>query len=114
MLNNKEYKKLFFSLQTLASDIPENTFKKVFEWFVIYTMIETLSDNSVVIPGIGKIKIRYEGDKRVGAYKESVLSGEIEFDDLMKKLFGQVADGESSEVHEYISNLINNDLKCKV
>ena len=114
MLNSKEYKKLFFSLQTLASDIPESTFKKVFEWFTIYTLIETLSGNPVVIPGLGKIKITYSGDKRVGEYKESVLEAEIEFDDLIKKIYGQVADGEANVVHEYISNLINNDLKCKV
>lgn len=88
--------------QTEVRDLEEIKFIRLIE--------EYYSNKTMDIPFIGKLHIEYKGDTVVAGCREAILEITVEPSEILKRVIGEVEDGES----DIITNLLEQKIKSSV
>jgi hypothetical protein len=74
--------------------------KDFFESFITYIVLNYMEGKETIVPYLGVIKLNYEGDEIVKNGKEAKVSLEFIPNSNIKKIVGQIADGEETEIEQ--------------
>lgn len=110
MKPNAESKDTIEKIRLFSGSTYEQS-KDFFESLVTYLVYNYLEGNSTYIPFFGSVKVNYEGDIVDAKGKEAVLSLDFEADSSLKKIIGQIVDGEETEVEKILKKKIRIELE---
>lgn len=110
---SQEEKDLIYRIHLLSgkslSDITE-----MFESFCLCSVLACLEKESVQIPLIGEMNIKYDGEEISALGKEAKVEISINPNKYIKKVIGQIKDGEESDIEKSLELKIKNILKSMV
>lgn len=96
----------------LISGKPMNEITDMFEALSVVCVMAYLEKEAIVLPLFGKIDIEYKGDKLLeSGLKEANLNIQITPGKFLKKVIGQIEDGDESEIEKILKGKIDKVLK---
>lgn len=110
---NQFEKSLVEEVSTL-SGYPSATVREVLE-FVFLRQIEQYSDTTEMnVPFIGKVKILNKGDTIISGAKQADIDVFFSPSDLLKRVVGDVEDGESDLIENLLQKKFENAIQTKL
>lgn len=88
--------------------------KDFFESLITLIIFNHLEGKETYLPYIGSIKLVYEGDQYIGTGKEAIVSLEYKPDYNIKKIIGQIVDGEETELRKILNKKFKIELESKL
>lgn len=76
----------------------------IFRNLLVLSTTKYAEDDKVHIPYLGDLKIEYIGDKILDGCKEAELSITLEASPLLKRIIGQIANKEMTDIETYYHN----------
>jgi hypothetical protein len=83
---------------------PANEINELFESIGISAVLSYVKNETIVIPYVGKIKLKYEGDSLTMKGKEAKLKPEFIPSPFLIRNIGQVEDGTETEIEKILIN----------
>lgn len=106
----QEEKDLIYRIHLLSgksmSDITE-----MFESFCTCAVLSCLEEEDLCVPMIGSMSVKYAGEELSAIGKEAKVQITVEPSKFLKKIVGQIKDGEESDIEKSLENKIKNILK---
>lgn len=113
-LKLNQFEKSFVRDVSTLSGYPPTVIREVLE-FMFLRQIEQYEDSGEMsIPFIGKVKIIDKGDIYVSGAKQADIDVLFAPTDLLKRVVGDVADGESSIIENLIQQKVENALETRL
>jgi hypothetical protein len=110
---NQFEKSLVEELSTL-SGYPASTVREILE-FTFLRQVEQYSDsNEMSVPFIGKVRIVNKGDVFISGAKQADIDVFFAPSDLLKRIVGDVEDGESDLIENLLQKKFENALQVKL
>jgi hypothetical protein len=111
----KKDKETIHRVHSLNSDVPLANIKDTFEMLFTDVVFHYVDHETIHIPYIGEMKIQHVGDKLVDGYREAVLEIKIEPSTFLKKIIGQIEDGETvTDLDKAFVSKVISDMEDKV
>ena len=107
---SQEEKDLIYRIHLLSgkslSDINE-----MFESFCLCTVLACLEKETLQVPMIGEMEVKYTGEDISAVGKEAKVEISVTPNKFLRKVIGQVHDGEESDIEKSLELKIRNILK---
>jgi len=87
--------------------------KDVLESFYTLVTINYLEGKTTHIPYLGEISIEYKGDEIKAGGREAILHLSVDADSMLKRVIGQIQDGDETEVERIFLDKIKMELDTK-
>jgi hypothetical protein len=84
-------------------DVLESTFLRQLEFI--------MSNKPIVVPFLGKLLVRYKGDSYVSGEKIAEIESFFSVSDLLKRLIGDIHDGESNIIGQLLQKQLKGALQ---
>ena len=104
MIKLNEFEKTLIKEINTLSDQSESSVREVLEFTLLRQVEQLLNGDPISIPFIGKLTIEYVGDDFVEGARIAQIKSSFEPSDLLKRLVGDVEDGESEMIEEMLSS----------
>jgi len=96
---------------SLLSGIKKADVRTVFETLSIVSALYYLNNESTDIPFIGNLSLSYEGEEFNKGTKKAIVTGEMDLNDYLKKMIGQIEDDDSnSDIEKFMKQKIYSSL----
>lgn len=106
----QEEKDLVYRVHLLSgksmADISE-----MFESFCICMVLSCLEEEDLCIPMIGSMSVKYDGEEISAIGKEAKVNINVNPSKFLKKVIGQIKDGEESDIEKSLENKVKSILK---
>lgn len=86
----------------LLSGLPYEECKELCKYFSVMMALDYMEGHPTHIPFIGDIDIEYLGDTIKKQGKEAILSITLEPEPGLRRIIGQIEDGEETELHKIL------------
>ena len=96
------------------SEYTEYNVRNILEFSFLRQLEQLLNGEELSLPYIGKIKLTFEGDVIRSNEREAVISAQFTSSALMKRIMGDVADGESGALHYLLEKKFKKSLQDKL
>ena len=107
---SQEEKDLIYRIHLLSGK-PMSDINEMFESFCLCTVLSCLEKETLQIPMIGEMKVSYDGEEISALGKEAKVTIEMTPNKYLKKVIGQIQDGEESDIEKSYELKIKNVLK---
>jgi hypothetical protein len=106
-LKLSEFEKTLTSEISTLSGYPVSTVREILEFTFLRQIEQYMTEEGIKVPFLGTLTINHEGDSFVQGAKQATLKTSFESSDLLKRVVGDIQDGEVS----IIENLLQKKLK---
>ncbi len=107
--SNKEH--AFIQKIHYLSGLPSEDIKEVWEAIVTQTIFNYMEDKPTSFPLIGEFNFKHIDDFISRGKKEAIIETEFVPCDFLKKIIGQIKDGEETEIEKLFKRKIRNSLE---
>jgi hypothetical protein len=84
--------------------------KQVFEFTLLTQITQYLETKKVTIPYLGTVGVEYVRDEHIRGHKRAVLSTDFQDSELLKRIVGEIEDGENSTILLILRNFFETQL----
>lgn len=106
----KDDKELFNRVHLLSGQSYDEV-RSVYEGFVYSIILSYLEDNSISLPFIGEMKVSFIKDNLTEKGRQAEVSINVEPNDFIKKIVGQIEDNEETYIEDILKDKIYDSLK---
>ena len=114
MIKLDEYEKTLVDEISTISEYTEHNVRNVLEFSFYRQMEQLLAGEEISLPFIGKIKLAYEGDITLSNEREAVVTAQFHPSSLMKRIMGDIADGEADTLLYLLEKKFKKSLQDKL
>jgi len=101
---------MFIEKMHLISGKTHDEIKEFFTSIIMMLIFDFIEKKESHLPGFGVLKIDYLGDEINNGKKEAKLLIDLQPNDYIKKIVGQIIDKEENELHKLLKKKIKNYL----
>jgi len=101
-----------FTVDTIStlSGLSFEQVKGVFEFLLLIQFTQYLEGNPINIPYLGALSIEYDKDELIRGHKRAVLKTQFQDSELLKKIVGEIKDGDNDTILSILKNFVENQL----
>ena len=107
---SQEEKDLIYRIHLLSGK-PLSDITEMFESFCLCTVLSCLEGEPLQIPMVGEMEVKYSGEDISALGKEAKVEIQVKPNKFLKKVIGQIQDGEESDIEKSFELKIRNILK---
>ena len=85
--------------------------KEIFEAILTQIVFDYMEEKSTHLPYLGELYIEHIDDIVMGGKKEAVIKITLSPEDIVKKIIGQIADKEETDIEKMFKRKIKNSLE---
>lgn len=110
---SKEERDVIQRIHVLSGE-PVESVRKIIESLCMSILISSMEDEDIYIPLLGRVSVVYKGDVITRDGREADISVEVEPSKSLKRLVGQIEDGQESDLEVELKKEISKILKSLV
>jgi len=95
------------------SGYPAPQVREILELTFIRQIESYLTNGTINIPFIGKMNVKFDGDEFVAGTRVAKVSTEFTPTDILKRIIGDIEDGESDIIQTLMMMKLKSDLQSK-
>jgi hypothetical protein len=84
--------------------------RQVFEFLLLLQMADYMEGKPITVPYLGKLSVEYIKDEIIRGHKRALLDVKFEDSELLKRMIGEIEDGENTTVLAVLKGFIENQL----
>lgn len=114
MIKLDEHEKSLIEEISTISEYTEHNVRNVLEFSFYRQMEQLLEGEAISLPFIGKVKLAYEGDITLSNEREAIVTAQFTPSSLMKRIMGDIADGEADTLFYLLEKKFKRSLQDKL
>jgi hypothetical protein len=95
---------------SILTGISLEQIREVFEFLLLLQLTQFLDGHPINVPYLGSLKVEFEKDEMIRGHKRAILRTEFKDSELLKRIIGEIEDGENTTIMSILKNFIDNQL----